>query len=79
MYLITTGAVSRPLLAELRDHAVRAVTRDPSRLACGVRARRHRRHRPHGPVREGVVTVLVTGRPARTFAEWADENAEHFR
>jgi len=34
MYLITgaTGTVGRPLLAELRDHAVRAVTRDPSRL-----------------------------------------------
>lgn len=34
MYLITgaTGTIGRPLLAELSGHAVRAVTRDPSRL-----------------------------------------------
>ena len=38
MYLITgaTGTVGRPLLAELRGHAVRAVTRDPSRLPGAV-------------------------------------------
>jgi uncharacterized protein YbjT (DUF2867 family) len=38
MYLITgaTGTVGRPLLAELHDHAVRAVTRDPSRLPGAV-------------------------------------------
>jgi uncharacterized protein YbjT (DUF2867 family) len=38
VYLITgaTGTVGRPLLAELRDHPVRAVTRDPSRLPGAV-------------------------------------------
>lgn len=38
MCLITTatGTVGRPLLAELRGHAVRAVTRDPSRLPGAV-------------------------------------------
>lgn len=38
MYLITgaTGTVGRPLLAELHGHAVRAVTRDPSRLPGAV-------------------------------------------
>lgn len=38
MYLITgaTGTVGRPLLAELDGHAVRPVTRDPSRLPGAV-------------------------------------------
>lgn len=38
MFLITgaTGTVGRPLLAELRGHPVRAVTRDPSRLPGSV-------------------------------------------
>jgi len=38
MYLITgaTGVVGRPLLAELERHAVRAVTREPSRLPGAV-------------------------------------------
>lgn len=38
MYLITgaTGTVGRPLLAELHGQAVRAVTRDPSRLPGAV-------------------------------------------
>lgn len=63
MYLITgaTGTVGRPLLAELRGHAVRAVTRDPSRLP-GVDAVTE-------PDFTGVTAVFLNPRAVGTGAE----------
>lgn len=64
-----TGTVGRRVVEQLleRGEHVRAVTRDPARAEFPA----------------GVDVVRgdekVTGQPARTFAQWAGENAEFFR